>query len=181
MRSRQTLDKLPRIWLMTDERFGEELLSAIAKLPPRSGVIFRHYSLSTHDRRVFFEQVRAVCRRHGHILLLAGSAELARKWGADGFHGAGRALPGQIHSAAVHNGKELKIARRNRADLLLISPVFDTASHPNAAILGIAGFRALATKRGTAKAIALGGINAARARKLGTAAYGWAAIDAFRN
>ncbi len=180
MRSRQTLCKLPRIWLMSDERFGSRLLTAIAALPKGSGVIFRHYSLNAAQRRDHFEHVRTLCRKNGHILLLAGSAQQARQWRADGFHGAGRAQSGQIHSMAVHNAHELRTARRAGADLMLISPVFPTASHLGAATLGISGFRSLAARRGKAKVIALGGMDAMRARKLGAAAHGWAAIDAFR-
>lgn len=180
MRSRQTLCKLPHIWLMTDERFGDELLSAIASLPHGSGVVFRHYSLAMAERRALFDRVKALCRRRRHILLLAGTAEQARQWRADGFHGKGRAQAGQLHSAPVHNLKQVEAASNHRTDLLFISPVFATASHPCAATLGIAGFRNLAARCGHAKAIALGGMNPARARRLGNTAYGWAAIDAFR-
>lgn len=180
MTSRQTLRKLPRIWLMTDERFGEALLDSIAALPKAVGVIFRHYSLNEQDRRALFERVRISCAKSGHMLLLAGPAEQAQSWGADGFHGSGRAKPGQIHSMAVHDRRQLWAARKAHADLLFISPVFATASHPGARTLGISGFRALAAMRGTAKAIALGGMDAKRARRLGTTVHGWAAIDAFR-
>lgn len=180
MTSRQTLRKLPRIWLMTDERFGKGLLDSIAALPKGSGVIFRHYSLNEQARRALFEEVHVACDKSGHMLLLAGTAEQAQSWGADGFHGPGRARAGQIHSMAVHDRREAWAARKARANLLFISPAFATTSHPGAATLGISGFRALAAWRGGAKAIALGGMNATRARILGATAYGWAAVDAFR-
>lgn len=63
---------LPKIWLMTDARFGDDQLRAIQQLPARSGVVFRHYDLATQQRRALFAQVLRICRRRGHIVLLAG-------------------------------------------------------------------------------------------------------------
>lgn len=180
MQSRQTLRSLPRIWLMTDERFQDALLPAIASLPRGSGVVFRQYSLIESDRRALFRQVKRICQRRDHILLLAGEALLARRWGADGFHGRHRNLGGLIHSMAVHNWDELRAAKQLGADLLFISPIHPTKSHPDAATLGIDGFRKLAVRARRAKAIALGGMDAERAKELSPIAYGWAGIDAFR-
>lgn len=181
MRSRQTPYELPRIWLMTDERFGDELVATIARLPRGSGVIFRHYSLAIGERRCLFGKVRKECRKHDHLILLAGEPLLARLWAADGYHGPHRNKGGMLHSMSVHNMRELLHARQMDADMIFISPVFATASHPGTPKLGAAGFRRLAIRAGYMKSIALGGMDAERARTLGRAAYGWAAIDAFRN
>lgn len=82
-------------------------------------------------------------------------------------------------SAPVHNRAELREATRNRADLVFISPIFPTDSHPDGRVLGRLGFRALANQAKSHAIIALGGMSARRT--LGSRlAHGWAAIDAFR-
>lgn len=167
MRRRQPL---PHLWLMTDERQGERLWRALERLPEGGGVVFRHYGLLPADRRTLFEQVRAVSRRRRLTLLVAGMP-LA---GADGAHGR----PGAgLRSASAHSLRELKAAERAGADLVFLSPVFATRSHPQAKPLGARRF-ALLAHQAKVPVIALGGMNAARFRDLG-GAYGWAGIDAW--
>lgn len=172
--------KWPKIWLMTDPRFGDDLLPAIRRLPSGSGVIFRHYNLHRDERRKLFGQVRRVCGQRGHMLVLAGPEADALRWRADGFHLraelARSALP---RSAPVHNRAELREALRHGANLLFISPLFPTASHPDGKALGRIAFNALAKQAGRTAVIALGGLNRRRALNP-RLAHGWAAIDAFR-
>jgi thiamine-phosphate pyrophosphorylase len=169
MRPRQPL---PRLWLMTDERRGEGLFDAIARLPEGAGIVFRHYSLEQVARRDLFERVKAAAP--GPVLL-AGPAAQARLWGADGSHGRGRGMD----SAPVHGLAEIRAAERNGASLLFLSPVYATRSHPGARPLGLARFAWLA-RRTSLPVIALGGVNAARGERLASfGAYGWAGIDAW--
>lgn len=85
-----------------------------------------------------------------------------------------------MRSVAVHNRKELETAARVDADLVFVSPVFTTASHPGARPLGVVRFGLLVGKS-PLRTIALGGLNSRSFRKLsGLKPYGWAAIDAFR-
>ena len=171
MRARQPL---PRLWLMTDERQGDGLLDAVARLPEGAGIVFRHYSLAEVARRDLFERVRAAAP--GPVLL-AGPAAQAVAWGADGSHGRGRGEG--LRSAPVHDHAQIRAAERDGAALLFLSPVYPTASHPGARTLGLAHFAWLA-RRTTLPVIALGGMNAARGRRLASfGAYGWAGIDAF--
>ena len=178
-------DKLlfPRVWLMTDPRFGSDLLPAIQRMPARSGVIFRHYDMQDTARRTLFRKVRRICARRGHILLLAGDERTAMRWHAAGFHqrGARRQSKATIYSAAVHNRLELAGARRSKVDFVLISPVFATNSHPDVGSLGRVGLMALARQAGEARVIALGGMTAQKAATLDKRiVHGWAAIVAFR-
>jgi len=174
MRSRQPL---PRLWLMTDERISERLWDVLARLPRGSGVIFRHYR--TPDRRGLFERVRAVARRRGLVLLLAGTPREAAGWRADGAHGRSphvRASRPLLRTASAHDARELALAR---AHAVLVSPVFPTRSHPGARSLGPVRFGQLA-RRCRTPLIALGGMDAARFGRLARlGAYGWAGIDAF--
>lgn len=169
-----TRQPLPRLWLMTDERLGDGLFSAIGRLPPGAGIVLRHYSLSEVARRDLFERVRAAAP--GPVLV-AGPGALARAWGADGSHGRGKG--DGLRSAPVHDLAEIRAAERDRADLLFLSPAFATNSHPEARPLGLARFAWLA-RRTALPVIALGGMNEARGRRLaGFGAYGWAGIDAW--
>ena len=171
----QRRQPLPRLWLMTDERLGDRLLPALARLPRGAGIVFRHYSLAEIDRRGLFDDVKAQALRRGLILLLAGPAELAEAWDADGHHGRGAGTG--LHSAPAHDLAEIRAAERDGADLVFVSPVFATRSHPERRPLGPARFNFLA-RRTQLPVIALGGMNAVRARRL-REAYGWAGIDAF--
>jgi thiamine-phosphate pyrophosphorylase len=172
---------LPKIWLMTDARFGDEQLRAIQQLPARSGVVFRHYHLATLQRRALFAQVLRICRRRGHILLLAGDARTALRWHADGFHQRGRGHTGLLHSAPVHNAREIAEAKRSNPDLIFLSPLFNTNSHSGARPLGPLMFQRIAKLGGPRRIIALGGMTRQSAHMLGPRTiYGWAAIDAFR-
>ncbi|MBO9574634.1 MAG: thiamine phosphate synthase [Sphingobium sp.] len=172
---------VPPVWLMTDERVGEgDLVRAIARLPRGSAIVLRHYSLSTGARRALFSRVRRAARRRGAFVLLAGDAHLARTWGADGHHGRsprGAVATPWLHSTPVHNMAELGQAERAGADVLLLSPLFATRSHPGERPLGPARFASLA-RAAKVPVIALGGVrprHAALVRRLGAA--GFAAID----
>lgn len=168
---------LPRTWLVTDERQGDRLLPAVERLPFGCGILFRHYSLALDERLALFLKIRAIARRRAHLLLLAGSATRARRWGADGWHGKGRGAG--LHSASVHNLAELRAAERAGASLLFVSPVYPTRSHPDAPVLGPSGLSRLA-HRTEMPVIALGGVNRERAQRLmALGAYGWAAVDAW--
>jgi len=155
---------------MTDERLGGRLIDAVARLPEGAGIVFRHYSLADATRRALFEAVRRVAP--GPVLL-AGPAELAQAWGADGSHGRHAGAT----SAPAHDLGEIRAAELAGAVLLFLSPVFPTRSHPGRAVLGADGFSALAS-RTKLPVIALGGMNDARAKEL-SGAYGWAGIDAW--
>lgn len=169
---------LPSIWMMTDERQGDDLWAALDALPRGAGVVFRHYRLDPAARRRLFRQVRAIARRRNLLLLLTGPPRLARAWGADGSHGlyGGR---WRLLSAPAHDLREMRKAERAGADLIFVSPVYPTRSHPGARPLGRLRFGLLA---GQARlpVIALGGLSHERARTLlPFRTHGWAAIDAW--
>lgn len=167
MKRRQSV---PRLWLMTDERQGDALWNALERLPRGAGVVFRHYSVPAKERRALFERVRQVSARRS-LTLLAGGKPLP---GADGTHGRrGRGL----RSASAHNLREVKAAERSGADLVFLAPVFATRSHPGGKALGPRRF-ALIAHQSNIPVIALGGMDAGRARGLG-GAWGWAGIDAW--
>ncbi|HEV2746816.1 MAG TPA: thiamine phosphate synthase [Allosphingosinicella sp.] len=161
---------LPRLWLMTDERQGEALWDALHALPKGAGVVFRHYALPAPERQALFERVRRLARGRSLVLLAAGAPLLGAR-GTHGRRGSG------VRSASVHNLRQLKAAERAGAELVFLSPVFATRSHPRARPLGPGRF-ALIAHQAKVPVIALGGMNAERAARLG-GAHGWGGIDAW--
>jgi len=172
---------LPKIWLMTDERLGDDLLPAIQRLPARSGVIFRHYHLKAAARKSLFGQVMRICRRRGHVLMLAGDERTAMHWHADGFHQRSRRAARLLHSAPIHDTREIAGVKAARPDLVFLSPIFATNSHPGVRSLGPLSFNRLAKLASSSRIIALGGMNRRNAQMLSPRLiHGWAAIDAFK-
>ncbi|HEX8217296.1 MAG TPA: thiamine phosphate synthase [Allosphingosinicella sp.] len=164
---------LPRQWLMTDERLGTRLFQAIDRLPHGAGIVFRHYSLGEDERRALFERVRA--RRRDAIMVLAGPAEQAEAWGANGSHGRGPGLA--LRTAPAHDLAEIRGAESAGAALVFLSPVFATRTHPSAPALGPRRFAELAAQSDV-PVVALGGMNEKRFASL-ERGYGWAGIDAW--
>lgn len=168
---------LPRLWLISDARNDAGLEAALARLPRGNGFVFRHYHLDETDRRRRFDRLAAVARDGGQLVILSGTGELARAWGADGAYGAADGLgkqPGLLRLATAHNASELSLTNRAQADGVFLSPVFATRSHPGGDCLGVARFCALAALA-EMPVIALGGMTAARARELDWPR--WAAVD----
>jgi thiamine-phosphate pyrophosphorylase len=166
--------------MMTDERQGKALWQALEKLPRGSGVVFRHYGLPARARRELFGRVSAVARRRSLLLLVAGSDKLGHSWMSSGRHG--RQLHGppkrETRGAPAHDVTEIRAAERGGADILFLSPVYSTRSHPGSKPLGRLRFAGLA-RQTKLPVIALGGMNRRRARALPGFVYGWAAIDAW--
>ncbi|WP_245942096.1 thiamine phosphate synthase [Sphingomonas gilva] len=166
---------MPRLWLMTDERMGEGLWDALARLPRGAGVVFRHYATPPAERRALFERIRRIARRRRLTLLVTGDALP----GADGIHGRTARRSHGLLSRPVHSRIEAIAAARAGADLIFVSPVFPTRSHPGARTLGPVRL-GLMLRGIEIPAVALGGMDARGFRRLGSLRlHGWAAIDAW--
>lgn len=169
---------LPRLWLLTDERQGDGLFTAIGRLPAASGIVFRHKQTPARTRRRLFERVRAVARQRGLVLLLAGGESKARRWKADGGHHR-RPGPPRFGTAPAHDLREIRRAERSGARAIFLSPLHPTRSHPGAPVLGRMRFAAL-VRASLLPVIALGGVDRKRGRMaMRVGAWGWAAIDAW--
>jgi thiamine-phosphate pyrophosphorylase len=83
-------------------------------------------------------------------------------------------------AARVHNARELRRALLARTSLILLSPLFPTASHPD--WKPIPRMRAAALARlGRRKLIALGGMDERKFARIEALGFqGWAGISAFR-
>lgn len=168
MRRRQTL---PHLWLITDPRGGDPVKAA-SRLPRGSGVVFRHFDLKPRKRAKLFTKVRAVTQRRGHVLLLAEQPDARGRWRAVDPEGG-------LLAITAHSRREYVAAWREGADMVLVSPVFATRSHPDARPLGPVRLGLMLDNR--LPVIALGGMTARKFQQLnGLGLHGWAAIDAFK-
>ncbi|MDD2794286.1 thiamine phosphate synthase [Acidocella sp.] len=173
----------PPLWLFSDPARTPDLLAVVRALPPRlCGVVFRHDAAP--ERAALGAQLATLCRARRIALVVAGDARLAARLKA-GVHlrGGRRAgvllLPRHaLVTASAHNLAQLRQAQKAGARIAFISPVFPTASHPGAPVLGGPGFRNLARRAGRANPFALGGINGASIRRLGKFCAGAGAIEA---
>lgn len=165
-----TRQPLPLLWLLSDARNDAGLEHALANLPAGSGFVFRHYHLENGARRARFDQLAMAARRYDHVVILAGGED----WGADGGYGPPASLSFGLRLATAHDGDELQQAIDACVDGIFLSPVFPTASHPDAKTLGVFGFNVLA-QQSPMPVIALGGMNAQRAAELDWPR--WGAID----
>ncbi|WP_235529785.1 thiamine phosphate synthase [Sphingomonas sp. Leaf242] len=164
---------IPTRWLMTDERMGDALWRALTRLPPGSGVVFRHYATPEGERRALLRRVKRIGLSRRLVVVVAGKAAGR----ADGVHGPARTFG--IRSWSAHSRGEALAGKYARADALFVSPVHATRSHENAS--GIGPARALGIGRGLGiPIIALGGMNESRWRRIRRFGFhGWAAIDAW--
>jgi thiamine-phosphate pyrophosphorylase len=168
---------VPRLWLVTDALRLPDPLPAAANLPPGSAVLARDLAPAV------LRAVARLARRRRLVLLVAGDGRLALALGA-GLHLPERRptsgllaflaarrryslLRGALLSVAAHGVAGLARARRLRADAVVLSPAFATASHPGAPGLGPLRWGALAVRASRRLAVvALGGIAAGTVARL---------------
>lgn len=179
---------LPAIAMPTDLSRVPDPVAASRNLPAGAAVILR--DAGHPDRLAFGVALRSSTLARGQRLLVAGDTALTGELNADGLHvpermiGAEavrhwrRANPGRLMSAACHSLGALRRAERAGADMVLLSPVFPTASHPGGPVLGL--YRAAALAAATDLAVlAMGGIEPGNARRLSAQFSGFAAIGMF--
>ena len=157
--------------LLTDSKRLPDPVVAVKWLPPASMVILRDYDSA--ERLALAIKLRRACRKADCWFLVAGDAQLAYRVRADGLHLPEHMLTGkraqrrgfQFITAACHSRRALRLAASAGVDLALVSPVFATASHPDAAALGTRGLSRMIA-RAKIPVAALGGIDHRTAKSL---------------
>ena len=162
----------PILAFMTDAERTPDPEAALRTLPRGTLVIFRHYGAA--DRGALGQRLAALARRRGLIFFVAGDRRLARQLKADGLHLADGMVKrwalfapsgsGIAFSAAAHDEAAVRRAAKAGACLVLMSPVFPTASHPGRPALGLVRL-ATACRRSPVPVLALGGVGPENVRR----------------
>jgi len=175
---------VPHLIFITDQTRATDPIDVCLNLPAGSIIICRDYDHP--DRIGLAKSLRTITRKLSQFLLVAGDPDLAHIVGADGFHMPEYQLmePPSLTSfglvsAACHDHRALCRAERLGVDFALVSPVFETDSHPDKRALGVHRFTRLVS-RSKVPVAALGGIQQSNAMKLRhLPLMGVAAIGAF--
>lgn len=153
MKRRQTM---PKQWLIADSRLGDQLWPIARQLPPGTGVLVLYRQLAPRYRQLILRHLR---RSSSHLTVMDEATGDA---------------------ARVHNIRELRRALTTRTPLILLSPIYPTASHRDWKPMPRMRAAALA-RLAQRRLIALGGMNAKRFSRIERLGFqGWAGIDAFR-
>jgi thiamine-phosphate pyrophosphorylase len=181
--ARQPGPNLPPLLFFTDPDRTPRPWETAARLPPGSGVVFRHFGRS--DARETAMRLREATAGRDGLLLIGLDAELAARVGADGVHLPERALDRAVSLAKARPDWRLTGAAHSAAalgtpglDALVVSPVFPAGgASAESATLGLAMLRAWAKATPT-PVYALGGIDTGNVRALiGSGVCGLAGVS----
>lgn len=176
---------LPALWLFSDPVRLPDPCAAAARLPRGAGVVARGAAPSV------LAALRPLARRRGLMLVVAGDgrAALAARAGLHlpdrrpgrgvlPFLAARRAgAPMAVLTMAAHGSAgAVARVRRLRPDVVFLSPLFPTASHPGAPALGPLRWQAAARRLGRVAVAALGGVAVRTLARVPRRAAGVAAI-----
>ena len=175
MRSRQPL---PRLWLMTDERLGDGLIDAVAAAAEGAGIVFRHYRLDGNARRALFDRVRAAAPRR------CCCSPARRLWRGLGRRRQPRPRPrpGPAQRSGPRSGRRSAPPSAPAPLSCSSRRSIATRSHPDARPLGPGALRlARAAHARCPSSRSAAWTPRAASRLASFGAYGWAAIDAWRD
>ena len=175
--------RLPPLFFVTDPARVSDPVGVAQGLPRGAGVIYRAFGRA--DAVEVGLRLAAVARSRGLVLLVGADPRLAARIGAHGLHlperdlGKVRALrqrrPRWLLTGAAHDRRAVATGRD--LDALLLSAVFPSLSPSAGRPLGPVRFAGL-VRRARKPVYALGGVNAATARRLlASGAAGLAAVD----
>ena len=147
---RRRQTSLPSQWFIVDRPLDSEMRLLLRRLPPGAGIL---------------------------VLDGFGSPELTRLASA---RETTLIHEGEGNATRVHNVRELRSALLRRTQLVLLSPIYPTSSHPGRPPIPRMRAAALARLAGR-RLIALGGMDAQRFKRVERLGFqGWAGISAFR-
>ena len=178
---------MPRLLFFTDPVRTPDPEQVAERLPVGAAVVFRAFGAP--DAEVLGLRLREITRRRGLSLWVGADADLAERLQADGLHlpeRMGEELPAirARHptwwlSVAAHDKKAAQTGQASRADALVVSPVFSSASPSAGSPLGVERLKSIVAAVET-PVYALGGVRAGTVeRLLDSGIVGIAGIEAF--
>ena len=165
-------NKLPKIIIIFDDNVFDEKKFSNLKIPKESAFLLRSYEVK--ERKKIAKQLLKFCKMKKLKLLIASDIKLAEDINAHGIHFPEymikknkinwmiikniKSKKNWIITTAVHSYQAIKKAEFFNVDAALLSPVFQSESHPNKKNLGINKFERI-VKKTKLPIYALGGIN----------------------
>jgi 8-oxo-dGTP diphosphatase len=163
--------QLPDLYMITgkfnsQQDFKEKLQTALQK----SQRVVQLRCKNMHDMSEYLEYAqlaRTICNQYDSVLLLNTSVDVFKRSEANGLHLNSQALfeynerpvdKGKLLSVSCHSESEMKQAEKLGADILLLSPVKETSSHPGVPGIGWEKFTSLA-QQVSCSVYALGGMS----------------------
>ena len=137
-----TKSKIPHLWLFTDDIKTQNLQKFLAKIPQNSGIVIRNYL--SEDRLKIIESISRNSKRKNLTLLIGEKSNRIRdisglhlpKW----YYQKRKINKKQILSISAHGIIDKRRIINSKADLIFLSPIFRTSSHPNSRPLGTIKF-----------------------------------------
>ncbi len=148
------------------EAFKKKLTQALSKGP--KVVQFRQKNIENNEYLILVKMAESVCRQFDCLLMLGTSVDVFVQTTADGLHLNSQVLnqydqrpvsDKQLLSVSCHSLGEMKKAEKLGADILLLSPVKATSSHPELSAIGWPQFEQI-TRQFKCPVYALGGMKA---------------------
>lgn len=173
---------------MTDAVRLPDPIAAVKRLPFDAAVLVRHFDPDARTKLV--RELAPICHARHLILIVSDDLALAEVYHADALHLPERraAAPEALAirrrwrgllTCAAHSSRAIKRAEAIHADAVLVSPVFQTPSHPKGAAIGTFRFMVWA-RAARCPVYALGGMSAATAGRVsGRTIVGIAGIGGF--
>ena len=157
----------PSLWYFTDEDKTKDIINILNRLPTYSGIVLRSYC--SKERKTIIKIVLRIAKRKNFMVLMASQPRVHGN--INGLHlpkweyKCRKNTKEHIISVSAHSLKDKRKIINTKADIVFLSSVFHTNSHPKRKHLGIIRFGLLA--RNLARPIiALGGINNKNIKKL---------------
>ena len=177
--------RVPTLMLVTDRRLAggvDALLDAVNEAVEGgvTAVQLREKDLPPEELLPLARRLRAVTRNRA-ALVVNGPLEVALAVGADGIHLPDGAPMAERHSRpfligrSVHSLAAAKAAWADCNSYLIAGPIFETASHPNAAPAGLELIESIAAAVAM-PVLAIGGITGERVRDVVRAGAGGVAV-----
>lgn len=174
---------LPGGFFLTDPARIADPVAIVEALPPKIGVIVRHFGQTPEIERA--GHIVALCQSQRRPVLIAADPDLARETGADGVHWPFRLREQLRHyesqfelmTLSVHSPTELREAQRYPADALILSTVFSSGSPSAGTPIGLMRLAA-ATRASAVPLYGLGGIQSGNVERVAAHA-GFASVSGF--
>ena len=165
-------NKLPKIIIIFNDDIFDKKKFINLKIPKESAFLLRSYKVK--ERKKIAKQLLKFCKMKKLKLLIGSDIKLAEDINAHGIHFPEymikkrkinwmiikniKSKKNWIITTAVHSYQAIKKAEFFNVDAALLSPVFQSESHPNKKNLGINKFERI-VKKTKLPIYALGGIN----------------------